>query len=553
MRFLRRLVLLASVGVGVCVFASPSLAAPRAAALANTLGTTHFLVHYDTDTSAPAPITQVKAADVAGMAERAYAAELADGYPAPPADAGLGGDDRIDIYVVALSGPLGVADADGAGLTSSGYISLDRDTGLLYHVVAHELFHLIQFGIWLTPSVSEFWLDEASADWMGYRADGYSLGGFPLAPAHDDMSLDCRDPLGGYKCDLNAYYDDGYTRWPFIQFLIEKYGSSFVKDIYAQGAAGAGTAIQSVAAALVAKGTTLSDTYNDWITAQLTAGYSVKALQGLKPLTVGTTSTGVDSATFAAQHVTLNHLSARYLKFTRGDDDATHICYAATLNISVALPAGTLSKPAFFWDVKGGSPVQLAVDGNTASAAIPWDTCTYQSGAGYLAIPNASTNVDAADFVVSTSMTVDTNTPATPEAPPDQIKVNTPVVPVVGDDLAPTLELFGPEILRLTARDTELRLIVESNGAGSVQAKLGATALGTVSIRAGSNDLRFKLPSSVLTALRRSAATPSLLSLTPVSPSGATAGDAVTRVVRIAPAKPKAKPKPKPKPKLHRK
>jgi len=546
MRFLRRLVLLASVGVGVCVFASPSLAAPRAGALTDTLGTAHFLVHYDTDSASPVAITQVKASDVAGMAERAYSAELADGYPAPLSDAGLGGDNRIDIYVVALAGPLGEADPDGAGVTSSGYISLDKGTGLFYHVVAHELFHLIQFGIWLTPSVSEFWLDEASADWMGYRADGYSLSGFPLSPARDEMSLDCRDPLGGYKCDTNPFYDGGYTRWPFIQFLTEKYGSSFVKDIYAQGAAGAGTAIQSVAAALVAKGTTLADTYNAWITARLSSAYSVKALQGIKPLTIATISTGVDPATFAIQHVTLNHLGARYLKFTRGDDDATHICYAATLNISVALPAGTLSKPAFFWDVKGSTPVQLAVNGSTASAAIPWDTCTYQSGAGYLAIPNASTNVDAADFVVSASMTVDTDTTATPDPPPDQVKVNTPVVPVSGADVAPTLELFGPEILRLSAKDTQLRLIVESNGAGSVQAKLGTISLGTVSIRGGDNDLRFKLPSSVLTALRRSAATPSLLSLTPVSASGATAGEAVTRVVRIAPTKAKPKPKPKP-------
>ena len=143
-------------------------------------------------------------------------------------------------------------------------------------------------------------------------------------------------------------------------------------------------------------------------------------------------------------------------------------------------------------------------------------------------------------------MTVDTNTTATPDPPPDQVKVNTPVVPVSGADVAPTLELFGPEILRLSAKDTQLRLIVESNGAGSVQAKLGTISLGTVSIRGGDNDLRFKLPSSVLTALRRSAATPSLLSLTPVSASGATAGQAVTRVVRIAPAKAKPKPKPKP-------
>jgi len=40
-----------------------------------------------------------------------------------------------------------------------------------------------------------------------------------------------------------------------------------------------------------------------------------------------------------------------------------------------------------------------------------------------------------------------------------------------------------------------------------------------------------------------------VLTLTPVSPSGAVAGPAVTRTISIAPAKTAAKSKPKPKPK----
>src|SRR5438067_5863998 len=98
MRSLRRFGLLAGVAVGSCVLAGPAFGArPTAIQLPFTLGTTHFLVHYSSDPVANGVyiITQTMAGDVAALAERAYAAELADGYPAPPSDGVLGGDGRI--------------------------------------------------------------------------------------------------------------------------------------------------------------------------------------------------------------------------------------------------------------------------------------------------------------------------------------------------------------------------------------------------------------------------------------------------------------------------
>ncbi len=552
MRILRRFGLLAAVAVGSAVLAGPALAAfPRPGGTPFTVGSSHFLVHYQSDlvVNPTWAITQTTAGDIAARAERAYAAELADGYAAPLSDGGLGGDNRIDIYVSDLSafqGVLGEAEWDVNAPQSSGFIELAGnlpDLALDQHTVAHELFHLVQFGVWLPSQVSDYWLLEGSAEWMGYRVNGYAAD-HPFGFGPSDMALDCRDPLGTNMCDFDTYLNNGYSRWPFFQYLIEHYGNSFVRDIFAQGAAGAPTAIAAVSAALAAKGTTLADVYDAWITADMTGGYSVPALQQLKPVPYATVQTGTESATLSVPKIDVNHLSTRYVKFTRGDGDAAHVCYRATLAVSVALPAGTLSKPAFYWDAKGGSAVPLGVSGSTASATIPWDTCAYDSNAGYLSLPNASTNVDAADFVVTATLTVDKTQPATPAPPPDPIPVNTPVVPVTSVDVAPTLELFGPELLKLSATQTVLRVIVSSNGSGSIQAKLGSIDLGTVSIRGGANDVRLKLPKSALATLRRTASAANLLTLTPVSQSGSVTGQAVTRRVSVAaPAKHAAKKK----------
>jgi hypothetical protein len=107
------------------------------------------------------------------------------------------------------------------------------------------------------------------------------------------------------------------------------------------------------------------------------------------------------------------------------------------------------------------------------------------------------------------------------------------VIQVTAADVAPTLFLFGPEILSVTPQDTQLRLIVESNGSGSVQIKLGSVVLGTVPVRGGNNDLRVKLPSGLLRALRRAASASNVLTLTPTSPNGTTTGQAVTRTVSV--------------------
>src|SRR5438445_13273025 len=84
MLVLRRLALLASVGVGAAVLAGPAFGAfARPVGLPNAVGSAHFVVHYQSDPQTAFAITQTQAGDVAALAERAYAAGLADGYAAP--------------------------------------------------------------------------------------------------------------------------------------------------------------------------------------------------------------------------------------------------------------------------------------------------------------------------------------------------------------------------------------------------------------------------------------------------------------------------------------
>lgn len=545
MRFLRRLGLLAAVAVGSAVLAGPAFGA-RPGGLPFTLNSTHFAVHYQSDTATSYAITQTTAGDIAALAERAYNAELADGFAAPTSDGVLGGDGRIDIYVddlTPLGNPLGVTIPDNPlAAASTSYIELDGTQPLVAfaeHTIAHELFHAIQLSTWNAQLRSDAWFFEGSAEWMGYRVTGYDTSwGLQLGPT--DMALDCGDPLGTWQCDFDTYANNGYSRWSFFEYMWERYGASFFNDVLANGAGGA-SSINAISAALASRGTTLPATYNAWTQTDLVGSYSVQALQGRAPVTIAKVTTGTKAGTVGTLKIPVNHLSTRIVEVDRGDGDASNACFAATLTISVAMPAGTLSQPVFWWNAKGSSPVALAVNGNTASATLPWDTCTYNSTKGFLALPNASSNVNAADFVTTFSMTVDVNTPATPFATPDPVFTPTPTVPVNSTDVAPTLSLFGPEVLKLASGETQLRLIAESTGEGSVTAAIGSTILGKASLRGGNNDLRFKLPASLLTRLRRAAAAGNVLTLTPSSPSGV-AGQAVTRTVQIAPgAKAKAK------------
>jgi hypothetical protein len=537
---LRRL-LIAAASCGVAgAFAVPALAAPGPPPpvrpfQVHSVSTAHFVVHYNSDSTAPEYITQTQADDLAAMAERAYAVETGWGYAGPPDD----GDAKTDIYVVDLSSYDGVAAfaiPDVGTVPASG--SVDFAKSIIggdweQHTIAHELFHLIQFRYWFPATLAEHWLLEGSAEWAGYKVDGYAKVGGSTGPP--DLSLDCYDSVPDYsKCSGDGYANGGYGRWSFYELMAQRYGNAFMLSVL-QNAQTLNSALGGLTAAAAAQGGSLADAVNDWAVRQMTGGWGIPALDSESPATYGSAiTTGATTGPIASQTLTVGHLAARIIKFTRGDGHGEHACFAATLTINVGLPANVPSRPYFYWSADK-SLHALDVSGTTASLSVPWDTCTWATGSGYLVLPNDSSTVDGADFAVSGSLAVDQTKPATPGADPTPVAVTSPVVQVPTADIAPEIDVTGPFVLMVSAKTPTVRLIVQSNAEGSLHAQLGSLDLGSAKLRMGGNDVRFKLPKSAVSALRRSSASgTNVLTLTPLSTSGTVTGTPVTRRVKVA-------------------
>jgi hypothetical protein len=536
---LRGPLIAAAVALLAGIVGAPADAA-RPGGWVHTATTPHFAVHYTSDPQNPAYTTQGEATALAALAERAYAAETGWGFHPPLDD----GDGKVDVFIQDLSAfdVLAYAAADTATPTATGYVVFgvgDLGAADEGETIAHELFHVIQYGTWALHPASDSWLFEGSAEWAAASVAGFPAD-FAKASGPGSLSLDCSDSIVGFQeCDVSPYLDGGYSRWPFFQSLAARFGGSFLESVLAQGAAGM-SATAALSTAIGARGASLADVYNDWAVQQMAGGYGVATLDALRPAAARTVSTGVSTGKLPSLKVPVDHLATQYVEFTRGDGSAAHACYAATLTVTATIPSGVTSRPFLFWDQTGSRPVALAVSGSTASATIPWDTCLWSANGAYLALPNDTTDVDAADFVVDASIAVDLNTPASATAPPAQDTIYGGTTPVSSAETAPTISLFGPLLLTVPAAAPVLRLIVESSDAGKLHGTLGGIDLGTRSLRAGNNDVRFTIPPSLLSALRRSStARASVLSLTPLSSSGANAGKPVTRQVAVTRAIPK--------------
>lgn len=517
---LRRFMLLAAGLASACVFAPTPASAGHPTGYPEALGTAHFVVHYSGDPANPGAVLHQTAADVAATAEGAYEKIVTEwGFPPPAND----GDGRTDIYITDLPlGYLGFAYMETATPQTSGWIELDVGAVAMPETIAHELFHLVQFGIW---APAEPWLLEATAEWAGYGFLSFPPGVAATLGA-PDMSLSC----SGDACGFDDYERGGYSRWSFFQYVAERHASTVVKEIFERGAALADpslSGIDLVSSALSLRGTTLADVFTGWTVANLAGDYTATGLRGIVPPAYSETFTGAADGNLPGRQVAVNHLAARYVAFKRGDGTSSGPCYAATLNLTVALPYGIGARPHFFWTGAGGAVIPLAVSGGTASISLPWDTCSW-AGKGLLALPNPSATADSQVFTVSGSLSVDEKTLATSTAPPPST-VTGPVVPAPVTDPPPAISVYGPEILRLGRRTRVIRLVVFSSGPGKLEAVLAGKALGSVRLRAGNNDVRYRLagPAARVVAQR------STLTLTSIAPTGTTRGAVVTRRVNV--------------------
>src|SRR6266516_1518516 len=533
-----------------------------------SLSSGHFRVLYNRDSSSAAYLTQEQAGDVLGMAERAYALYQSWGYATPVLDQ-LDMDGQIEISVDSFTGavvslpdfPAGVVATyprwtfyvhTRGGLEPPGAddIHLDNVNGIDFHTIAHAVFHLFEDAYVGGPGVgvaTDTWFHEATAEWAAYRADNF-VGVGQDKVGQDGRSGDCV----GAECGKTEYDRAAYPGWAFIEQVNERYGADTVESFWehANTVVPAGqTTPQLLGDVLSGEGTTFAQFFNDYTTALLNGNFTLTALTGKPPVTAASIQVGTAGGAIPTAAVGVNHLSARYVMLVPGDvADPTKIsgqCYAASLALKVtATPSAFNSTPYVFVDSAGNAPQALSVSGSTASITLPWSTCAAGSKA-YLSLPNGALSLAAAtdgqEFTVSGTLTIDTKTVIAPGARPDPVKMPETAVSVPTSDVAPTIQVFGPEVIHLAASDRELRLIVSSDSPGKVQAAIGSTILGTPALRAGSNDLRFPVPASIVSSLRRQSAADNILSLTPIASTGVT-GTAVQRVLALD-GKPTVKPK----------
>src|SRR5512133_2369068 len=201
---------------------------------------------------------------------------------------------------------------------------------------------------------------------------------------------------------------------------------------------------------LATHGTTLTTFFNDFAAARLAGRFTVTTMAGAlppthdPPIAVPQASGPISGIAFS-----VNHLAAAYAKLTHGTDAAA-ACYAATLTLTVGIPAAVTSVPYYYANTEGAVAQPFGVSGSTASLTVPWNTCA-GSPAAYVALPNPSL-LDAREFVLNGSVTVNKTKPATPSEPPAQVPIGTPVTVVPTSDPPPTLSLHAPEVLRVSAK-----------------------------------------------------------------------------------------------------
>ena len=264
----------------------------------NTLVTPHFRIGYTSDPAATNYITETQAGDIGGWAEHAYSRYQAMGFPAPVTSGGSG---KIDIAVVDLATwsrasvvcPNGAFDFDPKYLNA-----VDKNM----FTIGAGVFSEVEYALFIPPT-ADLWLTQAASQW----ASAMSLD-YPQAAVEDigppDMALDCWDPnytIGYEKCQKDAapQYDNiALSRWPFFEYLAEKYGPLFIDEVLTD-AAGAGSGYTGLANALAAHGTTLSAAYNAWTAMDLAGTYTAPFLHNLVPASYMNVSTGVVAATVA--------------------------------------------------------------------------------------------------------------------------------------------------------------------------------------------------------------------------------------------------------------
>jgi hypothetical protein len=528
-----RRVLLPLLVVGAAAaFAPGAFAAvpPCSPAQPASLSSAHFTVTYNDDPAnagAGPVITQQTAGRLLADAEQAYNAMTGMGFPAPLTIAGKTWFHVIDLTTYSLSSYncLGESDFDAGTLATPEQAA---------YSASFDVFEQIESNY----GVLNDWFVQGAASWAAWKSLGYPASStVELGPW--EMSLDCDVvSLTSQGCGGDGYTNLGLSRWPFYEYLSERFGNAFMTEVL-NDAISAGDGLTGLQNALVAHGTTLAAEYNLFAARVVKGGWNAQPLNLVSAPVSATIQTGILTGDLPTQTFGVDHLATRVIQIDRGDGSAAHACYTATLGITVTLPAGVSSAPVFIWKVPGTASVPLSVSGNTATGSIPWDTCKW-SAHGYLSLPNGTTTVNAALFKVAVHLDV-SSTEVTTKPPIAPANPYGPATDVGSLQVAPLITVLGPLAMHLVSTATRLQLVVEASAQGAVHASLGSTDLGQTGIVPGENVLTFDLPPGALRALRTTSLASNVLTLTPASQDGQVTGTAKTMTVVVTAPPAKAK------------
>ena len=316
----------------------------------HTTGTDHFLIHYTfkgqnavSQKDADGDGTPDYVESLAKALEFAWQKEVVDmGWAPPPPDQGLGGDDRIDVYLedVMADNIAGYTESTD-GLVGDNPNSPQRETSaafsytvidndfngisqqvdgetpdqLMQVTAAHEFNHVLQAGYNSTDP--QTWLYEATAVWMEgqvYPDITDRVSYLPDLLDHPERCLAARQ--------------DWYGSWLYLEYLSEKFGPDVVRTIWEHSRSEDG--YQAINDALKPDHTTLAATARDFDVANLLRAYQTG--QSYPTVHLGGTLDGGGSY---APDVQVQSLGASYVRLT-GDQNVA-VQFAGPQSLSARL------------------------------------------------------------------------------------------------------------------------------------------------------------------------------------------------------------------------
>jgi len=265
------------------------------------------------------------------------------GYPPPPGDAGVGGDDRYDIYIQNLSGGLyGYTEFENqiTNNTYTCYTVMDNDFGTGYYThgidaarvtIAHEFHHGIQIGNYVYRSNDTYYFELTSTSMEEFVYDS-------INDYYNYMDTYFRNPQNAFSSN------NGYDLAIWNIFLKDRFGASIIKrtwELMRQE-----RAVESIADAILEAGSTLKTEFNKfglWTYFTNTRAIPNKYFEEaayyplIHPLM---TSSFIKPSTTI--NITSEPISNNFILFTDGVENLISIVSNADLNGAIASPLSEL-------------------------------------------------------------------------------------------------------------------------------------------------------------------------------------------------------------------